>query len=139
MLSKVFFDTNIVLDILDKQRKNNSLMEELIFYVVKNNIKVVVSEDMLSTIYYIFKDKKAVLDFFKTVKSKWIISSFGDDVISQAIELSSIGADFEDALQCLCAKKNGCKAILTSDKNFVDCEVPKYSVVKFLEMIKETK
>lgn len=56
--SNIFLDTNIVLDIIDSSRVNHPLAKELWKLLVLNECKIMISEDMLSTIYYINKRKK---------------------------------------------------------------------------------
>lgn len=51
--SNIFLDTNIVLDIIDSSRVNHPLAKELWKLLVLNECKIMISEDMLSTIYYI--------------------------------------------------------------------------------------
>jgi len=41
--------------------------------------------------------------------------------------------DLEDILQCLCAKENGCKILITNDKKFYDCCVSLYTIEEFLK------
>jgi len=125
MSKKVFLDTNIVLDLLDDKRARHSDAKAVLTKLINDGSTIVISEDMLSTIYYIVKEKRAVLDFFEVVLKEWSVVPFGLDVIDSAIKLckKENNIDFEDALQCLCALKNGCTAIYTSDKSFVDCGI----------------
>ena len=131
---KVFIDTNIVLDFLDLQRSLHHEAVEIIEFLVSNDIEVCISEDMLSTIYYITKNKMQVLDFFTTISRLWKIVPFGQEVIQKAIEIcKNDGAiDFEDALQCLCAKANECTVLITNDKAFFHCDITIATSSKFL-------
>jgi predicted nucleic acid-binding protein len=93
----------------------------------------VISEDMLSTLFYIQKDKRKTLEFFKVIYKRWVISSFGKDVIKKAIDLSFENSlDLEDVLQCLCAKENGCDVLITNDKKFYDCDIKIMTIKEFL-------
>jgi len=123
-MHRLFLDTNIVLDFLDRQRVDHEKAKALIKDIVVNEHQVVISEDMLSTVYYIHKEKPKVLDFFETILKEWEVVPYGPKVIAQAIAHCRMsGEDFEDALQCLCAKENGCIYIVTSDKGFAQCGV----------------
>lgn len=134
-MSKIFLDTNIILDIIDAQRPNNKKIHLLLEHLILNDIDIVISEDMLSTIFYIQKDKQLVLKFLHSIQKRWIISSFGNSVIKKAIELTlEKNLDLEDTLQCLCAKENGCEALITSDINFYDCGVSIYTIEDFLKL-----
>lgn len=133
MRSRVFLDTNIVLDFLDKKRALHTQAEELFLKIITEDYSVVISEDMLSTIYYIHKNKSNALDFFDTIIEEWEIVPYGKDTITQAIQIcKETGQDLEDTLQCLSAKKYDCIYIITSDKSFVDCGVEVSSYATFL-------
>ena len=93
-----------------------------------------ISEDMLSTIFYINKDINQTLEFFKVITKRWEIVPFGKEVIKNAINLSlEKNLDLEDMLQCLCAKENGCNTFITNDKKFYDCGISVYNANEFLE------
>jgi len=134
-IKKVFLDTNIVLDIIDSTRKNHKFALEVVRYLLLNDYTIVISEDMLSTIFYISIQKKDALLFVKEViLIDWQIVSFGEDVIRTAINLSiEKNLDLEDLLQCLCAKENSCDVLITNDKKFFDCGVSIYTTENFLE------
>lgn len=124
MLSKIFLDINIVLDMMDSSRLNHSKSLELIEFCVIQDIDLCISEDMLSTIFYINSDKTYTLKFFQQIIKKWNILPFGIDTLESAIEFCMQNqCDLEDALQCMCAKNNNCDILLTSDKKFVDCGI----------------
>jgi len=130
---KVFLDTNVVLDMLDSARSNNDSIKALWEKLITERVTIVVSEDMLSTIFYIHKDKRKTLEFLKIVYKRWTISGFGKDVIKNAIDLSfEKSLDLEDVLQCLCAKANSCDVLITNDKNFYDCDMKTVSTEEFL-------
>jgi len=131
---KVFLDTNIVLDIIDKDRLNHMKAKGIWEILIKNHSTIMISEDMLSTIFYINKDDSYTLEFFKLIQNRWDIVSFGSTVISNAIELS-LGKtlDFEDVTQCLCAKENGCDVLITNDKKFYNCGVEIMTIEEFLD------
>ena len=130
----VYFDTNIVLDILDSKRENHHKIKPLLQKVIEANMKIVISEDSLTTIYYIAKDKQRVLDFFNVILEEWNVVSFGKSTIVEAIALCQENGklDFEDTVQCLCAKERACSFLITSDKTFVACGVTVVNVDTFL-------
>jgi len=137
MSRKVYFDVNIVVDILDTKRVNNKNVNLLLKRLLYENINIVISEDMLSTIFYIDKDNDKVLSFFKTIQKFWTISPFGKDVIKDAIGIAQEKKlDLEDVLQSLCAKANGCEAIITNDNKFYDCGVNIFTAEEFLNEMK---
>jgi predicted nucleic acid-binding protein len=120
----VFLDANIILDFLNSSRKQHLLSKELIYYIYNVDSTIVISEDILTNIFYIEKDKIKVLNFFKQIQHKWTISPFGKSVISQSLNLSlSKNLDLEDVLQCLCAKNNNCDIFITNDTTFHNCGI----------------
>ena len=132
MKSKIFLDINIVLDILVPTRPYHALHKELLQRLLEYDVYL--SEDMLSTIYYVTKNNQKTLQFFRVIVDVWNIVPFGKDVIKKAIAYTLENeTDFEDALQCFCAKKYGCTKILTSDKKFVACGVEIVDYKRFLE------
>ena len=123
--SRVYLDTNIVADIIDSTRLNHNLAVRLLKYLVIENYDICISEDMITTLYYILKDKKQTLEFFKyLIFEDWKVLTFGPNITKSAIDLSlEKNLDLEDLLQCLCAKEQACDLFVTSDKKFHDCGI----------------
>jgi predicted nucleic acid-binding protein len=120
----IFLDANVILDFLDSLRPRHTIAKNLFLVIQKQDIKIMISEDMLTNIFYIYKDKVKALQFFQIIQYKWIISSFGNNVIHQALDLSiQYNLDLEDALQCLCAKNNNCDIFITNDIAFHNCGI----------------
>jgi len=134
---KVFLDINIILDFLEQSRQRHKKTVELIEYLTVNNYEICISEDMLTTIYYISKQKTTVLKFLKTIMGQWKIFSFGEQVLNYAISAAlKNDQDLEDLLQCFCARENGCSAIITHDKSFYDCDISIYTANEFLRRMR---
>ena len=134
MENRVFFDTNVILDIIDSNRQSHKLAMRVWERVVAEGFDIVISEDMLSTIFYINEDKKYVLDFFNFIQNRWYVVAFGKKVIENAINLSlEKNLDLEDVLQCFCAKENSCDVFITNDKKFYDCGIKIETVEEFLK------
>ena len=131
----IFLDTNIVADLIDASRPNHVQSLELLKYLVLNNYKICISEDMITTVYYVSKDKKHTLNFLEHVIFRdWTILIFGESVLKEAVQMSlDKNLDLEDALQCLCAKENGCEVLITNDKKFYDCGIEIMHCAEFLE------
>jgi predicted nucleic acid-binding protein len=133
MGNKVYLDTNIVADIIDSSRNNHRASLRLLKYLVMQDYTIHISEDILTTLYYISKDKKQTLTFFKNlIFIDWEVLTFSLKIIKQATEVSlEKNVDLEDVLQCLCAKENGCKILITNDKKFYDCGINIMTVKDF--------
>ncbi len=133
---KIFLDINVVIDFLEHSRQRHAKTVALIEYLTNNDYNICISEDMLTTIYYISTNKKAVLLFLKTVAMNWQILHFGKETIQDAIKASlEKESDLEDSLQCFCATANGCNTLITHDKTFYDCGIEVYSAEEFLETV----
>lgn len=130
-MKKVFLDTNILLDFLDNQRLQHNAAKELVYFLLRHEIKIVFSEDMISTIVYLVRKnqaaQRALVQVFEqiTYDSNIIICNFGEMVIRNACNyfLRNNG-DFEDILQYFCAEKEGCCAIYSSDMGFPKLKIP---------------
>jgi len=133
--SSIYLDTNIVADMIDGARDNHVLSLELLKTLMLESYDVFISEDMLSTLYYISHDKKATLEFFENIiYVDWQVVPFGMDVMKKATHLSlTKEQDLEDTLQCLCAKENNCTLLITNDKKFVDCGIEIVDYERFLK------
>ena len=132
--NKIYLDTNIVADMIDPSRKGHKSSIEFLKESIIKKYTICISEDMLSTLYYISKNKTATLNFFKNIiMIDWQVLSFGKDVVAEGIELSlKNDLDLEDILQCLCAKENGCEILITNDNQFYECGVPICIMAEFL-------
>jgi len=73
----IFLDTNIILDIVNPQRINNKQAIQLWNMLIVKKYIIMVSKDMLSTIFYINKDKRKTLEFFQLILKRWQIVPFG--------------------------------------------------------------
>ncbi len=138
MNKKVYLDTNILLDFLDETRKNSKYSKELLYQLTLQNYKIVISEDMITTVFYIDRENTRVLNFLKNIVcKKWSISEFGTETIGVAIDLSlKHNLDLEDILQCLCAKNNDCQTLITNDKKFHDCGIKIETAESFLAKVR---
>ncbi len=136
MINRIYLDTNIVADMIDISRAGHLKSLKLLEKLILNNWIIVISEDMLSTLYYISKDKSATLLFIQNViLVDWEVVSFGKETINKAINLAlSEDLDLEDLLQCICAKENNCTHLLTNDKAFYDCGLSINSYEEFLSL-----
>lgn len=130
MSKKVFLDTNILLDFFDKKRELHIEAEQLIYFLVRSEFKIVFSEDMISTIVYLTKDKEAkkkIIESFEqiTFDVNIEIASFGSIVIRNACNyFIKNGGDYEDLLQYFTAEKMECCAIYTRDLQFPKIKIP---------------
>ena len=133
----IFLDTNVIADMIDAKRVDHEISIRLLERVMTEGHTIVMSENMLSTLYYISKDKKATLEFFEhIVFIDWKVVPYGKEVMTKATAVSlAEEVDLEDTLQCLCAKSNGCQILITNDQKFVTCGIRTVSSKAFLKEI----
>ena len=131
---KIFLDINVVLNILGAARMKHAEAVQLWEILVLEDYQIYVSEDMLSTVFYINRDdRRYTLEFFKLILNRWQIVPFGKDVVVKAVDLSlEKDLDLEDVLQCLCAKESGCQTLITNDKKFYDCGIAVMNCTDFI-------
>ncbi len=78
---RIFLDTNIVADIIHISRPNHNNSMILLKQLIFNNYEICISEDMITTLYYILKDKITTLGFLENVVFiDWTILTFGKNV-----------------------------------------------------------
>ena len=128
-MKKVYLDTNIFLDYFNTERIYHNEARQLMYYLLTNNIQIVFSEDMISTIAYLIKKENLnnFTHFLKDIslEKNFNITSFGVSVINMACDYyDKYQGDFEDYLQYFCAEKEGCCAIYTMDKKFPNFKIP---------------
>jgi predicted nucleic acid-binding protein len=132
--NKIFFDINIIMDIIEPSRENHDYGVKVLQKCYFEDLKIYMSEDMINTVYYLSTKKDKSIKFFQNAINEWQIVPFGANVLNQAFDFAlKNGLDLEDTLQCFCAKENGCDLFLTSDKKFVDCGVKIVTYKDFLE------
>lgn len=131
--NNIFLDINVVVDFIESSREGHQKAVELIQYLIIYDYLIHISEDMLTTIYYISKNKKTALSFLKNIVDDWRVLAFGMQVVKNGIDLSiKHDLDLEDVLQCICARENGCAVLITNDNKFYDCGLNICTVEDFL-------
>jgi len=131
-MSKIFFDANILLDILIPSRANHQQAIQAYILICDKYDTLVTSENILTTIEYIASkngtDCNVIWKFFDSLKNNFELYNFGNilddslDIYHQACtEKQKI--DFEDLLQLQCAIKNSCDAFITQDKGIHKLDV----------------
>lgn len=134
-MKKAFIDANIILDFLDAQRNRHRCAYKVFEKLIDEDYLFVVTEDILTTVYYVIKNKSAVLKFFEQVLSEWELVSFGTELLRRSVTicLKEQSLDFEDVCQALAADKVECDIIISNDKDFYRIDTIKvYSTEVFL-------
>ena len=132
MHKRIYFDTNVIIDLFDKKRPFHSHSLKVIKTIFANeNIEVFINTDTLSNLFYILRSY-IKLNFDDSIeKLKYIKNSF-NVVCSEPIDIDSaieickehIFNDYEDAMQYICALKAHCTLIITNNpKDFKNASI----------------
>jgi len=124
-MSKIFFDANILLDILLPSRPNHKKAMSAYGIICQEYRNLATSENILTTIEYIASKNGTSCEmlsrFFDGLKENFELYGFADILDGSLIMyreacLEKTKIDFEDLLQVQCAIKNGCSVFITEDK-----------------------
>ena len=132
---RILVDTNVVLDVLcDRQPFTADAL--MVFKLCEaNKVQGVLSALSVPNIMYVMRKDLDIARIRSILSTLFLIFSVddlrGSDLIAAA-ELSF--ADYEDALQTICAKRSGADYIVTRNKkDFTGSNVPVLSPKEFLE------
>ena len=130
MATNVLLDTNIVLDLFDKDRLSSEKSLGTVKKFIMDNVTLHVNSDTLTTAFYILRNQKKVSfkEALHAVRETVNIC----ELIS--IELKDVEAalylcendkctDYEDAMQYVCALRVEADLIVTNDKRFVSLDI----------------
>lgn len=124
MGNRIFIDLNIVIDVVDSNRQRHESSKAVLRKAIKEDFEMIVSSDMLTNFFYICQKKFDCRNMTKAlsfIRSSFVVLEFSHNIIDEAMtEYSRIcdngkSADFEDLLQVVCAKKNGCLMFISED------------------------
>ena len=124
-MSKIFFDANILLDILLPNRPNHVKAMSAYGIICQKYKTLVTSENILTTIEYIASKNgtscEILWEFFDALQENFELYGFAD-ILDNSLMIYKEACfnkekiDFEDLLQLQCAIKNGCDVFITEDK-----------------------
>jgi len=138
MKSRLFIDTNIMLDLLGERDPFYSSSAKIATLADKGQISIVVSALSYATASY-FLTKYESSEKAKDKLRKFRIISEICDLDEQIIEkgLNSNFSDIEDSFQYFSALKSECNLIITRNrKDFKDSKIPVMTADEFLSSIK---
>ena len=131
-MNKIFFDANILLDILIPNRPNHAKAIEVYTAACEQYDILATSENILTTIEYIASkngtDCEVVWRFFDNLQQNFELYNFSN-ILSVSLKTyrdackAGKKLDFEDLLQLNSAIKNGCHIFLTEDKAIAKLDV----------------
>ena len=131
-MNKIFFDANILLDILLPSRPNHTKALEVYEQICEHYDILATSENILTTIEYIASKNGTSCEiigrFFMALEENFELYGFADilhdslDVYQDACK-RQMKLDFEDLLQLQCAVHHGCTTFITQDKGIHKLDV----------------
>ena len=136
-----FFDTNAIIDILDRKRDNHHKAIMLLSAAQKGAIKIVATtQSIVDAAYVTTQANKVPVEEFRRAMSFLcdiiIVCPVSRFNIEEAN--SSSVPDYEDAIQLSCAMCEECDSIVTSDKKFKSFTTkPTYTVEEYYRSVFE--
>lgn len=138
MKDKLFFDTNVVVDLLGEREQFYDSVAKIATLADKGKILLVVSALTYSTVYYLlsrFEDNEAVKEKIRKFKVIAETSDLTDKIVDKG--LTSKFSDFEDSLQYYCAISMDCNILITRNvKDFKQSEIPVLTPDEYLSSLK---
>jgi predicted nucleic acid-binding protein len=138
MISKLFIDTNVMMDLLGERAPHYDTAAKIATLADKGKVKIVVSAFSYPTVYYLltkFETSEKVKEKLRKFKIISEISDLDEIVIEKG--LASNFSDFEDALQYNCALKADCDILITRNaKDFKGSSIPVMTGEEFLQSIR---
>lgn len=140
MIKKVFFDANIILDMIDSDRGNIESVRKLVYNALMKDIALYTSCDILSNVYYVGRkklEKGILVEEMLRILEIFDIVAIDKALAKKALleNKTNLPLDFEDLLQSQCAIASDCDLIVTNDKKFVEGKVKYLSLEKALKTI----
>jgi len=131
-MNKIYFDTNIVIDLFDENRPYHQYSVDILKrYLKDENTKIYLNSDTMTNVFYILRSRiklsfQDALEKLEFVKDTFCIISVDIQKIENAIDIckENLFKDFEDALQYICATTEECKSIITNNpKDFKNSKI----------------
>ena len=118
-MKHIFLDTNIIVDIFAARAPHDIAAIELYRLAKDNKIKIYISAESFTTIYYILRINKIAhnkcLMIFQDLLKTTTVMTTNELIISKAVHTGF--DDFEDGVQFISAKSNSkINLIVTRDK-----------------------
>ena len=111
---KLFLDTNILIDLIDSERKEHADAVSLFSVAKANRIQLVTTADVIATGAYYVKNAEAFRKIMTKLNPLLTILPITDKIIDKVNK--RVHPDYEDSMHIVCAEENEISAILTRDK-----------------------
>lgn len=135
-MTRIFFDTNVLLDVLRQREPFVRQAQPLWLLAERGRITGLVSALSFTNIFYIvrrFTDAETALKTLHLLRATFTPVACDERMIDQALAASF--PDFEDAVQYFSARNAGADCIVTRDTaHFASAAIPVMTPVQFLAM-----
>jgi len=136
-ISKIFIDTNVLIDVLTMRQPHYAASLALMDYALKQKITLCISADTFTTIAYLLKrhyGAKAFMQYLIQLKSTIKILPVTEKTIELA--MGSQFEDFEDSVQNAAALQNNITTLISRDlKGFAKSSCTVLTPEMFLSQI----
>ena len=139
MRPKLFFDTNIMLDLLGERLPYYDSVAKIATLADNGQVTIIVSALSYATVSYFlikFENREKSQEKIRKFKVISEICALDESIIEKG--LNSNFADFEDALQYFSALYSGCNLLITRNgKDFKESYLPVMTAEEYLVVHKE--
>lgn len=136
-MTKLFLDTNIVLDLLGERIPHYQAIAKIMTLVEQGQIQSGISALSFPTVYDILSKQiksEQVKERLRNLKILCAVAPINEFIIEKS--LNSKLKDFEDAIQYFCALHLDCDIILTRNaKDYKSSEIPVMTAEEYLVSI----
>ncbi len=136
-MTKLFLDTNIILDLLAEREGFYLPSAQLATLADEKKVILVASPISFTTVHYVlckFESKSAALNKLRRFKIICGVCTIDDETIDKA--LNADFPDFEDAVQYFSALQADCTAIISRNgKDFKKASIPVMTAAEYLSSI----
>lgn len=122
MKPRVFFDTNLLLDLID-ERPGYETVAQILQKQSDGELEVCVSVLSLANIAYVLRKRNSAFTIPTLRQMSSLLTVLPMDNGQFDLALMMDGPDFEDVFQAACAVRNQCECILT--RNVKDFKIKK--------------
>ncbi len=137
-MKKIFWDANVMLDLIDAERENHRAAIQLLTLAEELQCQCLCSWDTLSLIDYLGGKKfgsEHIWKILREIVQEFIIPKTGSDEAQQAF--AYLSGDFEDAMQITSALTGKADYLVTRDtKGFKNCPIPVLTPTQCVEQLR---
>ena len=132
MHNRIYFDTNVIVDLFDVKRPFHEHSVTVFKRIFEDEeIDVFINTDTLTNLFYILRSHMKfsfdnAIEKLEFIKNSFTVISTEINEIDSTIEICKehVFNDYEDAMQYVCALKEGCTLIITNNaKDFKNASV----------------